>query len=592
MTIHTLMGPGGATEAKQDAILTALAASLTELQQKLEPGQEVALTPATLAALENVTAAVTGTVALDAPTLAALESVTATISNLPADYPDAAVLAAVQAVTAALGGTLTVDDGHPDPQLDALTNAQLRAAPVPVEGAFDIGNLPLDIFANLITGSRDNQVEVHYDDVNYASYLTITTAGGGSGGARVQANGQVRFSSGTATTGAIKAVTIDVNKYRPMHESYYAWTAAFLVAGAAGSAQRIGAFDDSNGVFIGYEGASLQITHRLSGVDTAIPRASWDDPCTGQVGSGYTRNGVPEALDPTKLNVFRLRVGWLGTAGFVLDVLSPDRTWVPLYDLKRPNQSDLPFFSNADLPITVQLVKTSGATNYTIATNCWAAGTTSTKSRLSDPITDRMLAETVRAVITGKTTGGGGAYVDVKVAPSGALVADVSGSTVSDSVAQGLLADIVALLSAPLEVTGPLTNAEMRAAPVIVDDGHPDPQLDALTNTQLRALDVEVAEATKLNLIPYAQRLMSNATVTPTAGKAIELVWCLIIPSAFNEAENLVTISMTIGGVSKNIYATPAVGRSAVFRGDVDTPVVITLENAWPVAVNLQYREV
>lgn len=64
MTVHTLMGPGGSTEAKQDAILTALAAVLAELQQKLEAGQAVAL---------------------DGATLSALESITATIANVPLD---------------------------------------------------------------------------------------------------------------------------------------------------------------------------------------------------------------------------------------------------------------------------------------------------------------------------------------------------------------------------------------------------------------------------------------------------------------------------------------------------------------------------
>jgi len=49
-----------------------LAALLTELGQKLEPGQAVALDAATLAALESITAAVTGTVA---------------VSNLPATQP-------------------------------------------------------------------------------------------------------------------------------------------------------------------------------------------------------------------------------------------------------------------------------------------------------------------------------------------------------------------------------------------------------------------------------------------------------------------------------------------------------------------------
>ncbi len=145
MVERILFGPGGASEAKQDAILGALADALTELQGKFEAGQEVALDAATLAALEAVTATVSGTVALDAPTLAALETVTATISNLPADYPDADALTALGSILAALGGTLTVDDGHPDP----LTNTELRAADVNVadSGEREYPHVPVEVTA-------------------------------------------------------------------------------------------------------------------------------------------------------------------------------------------------------------------------------------------------------------------------------------------------------------------------------------------------------------------------------------------------------------------------------------------------------------
>lgn len=81
-----------AVEAKQDSANTKLDAILTELLQKLEAGQAVALDATTLAALESVSAVVSGTVA---------------ISNFPG--PDEA----------------------------GLTNAELRAVPVPVSGAVD-----------------------------------------------------------------------------------------------------------------------------------------------------------------------------------------------------------------------------------------------------------------------------------------------------------------------------------------------------------------------------------------------------------------------------------------------------------------------
>lgn len=108
MTVRTLMGPGGATAAKQDIIIATLTSTLTELSQKLEPGQEVALSAATLAALESITAVVSGTVALDVPTLAALEQVTSTINNFPADYPDVSTLAKLEQVRTLLAGTLQV----------------------------------------------------------------------------------------------------------------------------------------------------------------------------------------------------------------------------------------------------------------------------------------------------------------------------------------------------------------------------------------------------------------------------------------------------------------------------------------------------
>lgn len=146
----TVTVAGSSTEAKQDVIISALATLLIELQQKLEPGQQVALDGATLAALESINAVVSGIVALDGSTLAALESITTTIANWPSDFPDTAVLAKVEAVRALLeaglevSGSIEVENFPAEfplpagqitaltPQTDSLTNDQLRAAEVPV----------------------------------------------------------------------------------------------------------------------------------------------------------------------------------------------------------------------------------------------------------------------------------------------------------------------------------------------------------------------------------------------------------------------------------------------------------------------------
>lgn len=55
MTYQTLFGPGGATELKQDDVINALAAILNELQQKIESGEEISLSAGTIAALQAVT---------------------------------------------------------------------------------------------------------------------------------------------------------------------------------------------------------------------------------------------------------------------------------------------------------------------------------------------------------------------------------------------------------------------------------------------------------------------------------------------------------------------------------------------------------
>jgi hypothetical protein len=95
----------------------------------------------------------------------------------------------------------------------------------------------------------------------------------------------------------------------------------------------------------------------------------------------------------------------------------------------------------------------------------------------------------------------------------------------------------------------------------------------------------------KTVLKPYAQVLTASTTITPTTGKGIQLCWIQVVPNSDNSTANLVTIQLTIGGVLTTIYNVYALGRSAVFLGDVNTNLVITLANAQPVSINLQYKE-
>jgi hypothetical protein len=284
-------------------------------------------------------------------------------------------------------------------------------------------DLQQDVFGQLVIANRYNQFEINYDtiDPDSISEITVTKSNGGDAS---NLNGQAVFTSNANTNGGVSSVTNLTVTYRPNSETYAAFTAIWASGGLANSHQRIGIYDANNGFFIGYEGTVFGITLRKAGVDTFTAKTSWNvDTLTGGVGSKYTRNGVPEAIDFTKDNLFRVRYGWLGAAPIYWEVLSPDGEWV-LFDIYRhPNTTGGTTINNPDLPMTLDIQKTgAGATVLTMNTACWAAGTTSPYTKISSTITDNTLANMSRSVITGRASTGGGTYYNVKVTPSGAIV--------------------------------------------------------------------------------------------------------------------------------------------------------------------------
>jgi len=284
-------------------------------------------------------------------------------------------------------------------------------------------DLQQDVFNELVIASRYNQVEINYAtaDPDSISDLTVTKT---SGGDASNLNGQAVFTSNANTNGGVKAVTTLSVAYRPQSESYASFSAIWPSGGLANSYQRLGIYDTNNGFFIGYEGTSFGVTLRKAAVDTFIAQASWNvDTLIGGVGSKYTRNGVPEAIDFTKDNIYRMRFGWLGAANVYWETMSPDGEWVLFNVYRHPNTTGGTSINNPDLPMTLDIKKTgAGATVLTMNTACWAGGTTSPYTKLSSTITDNTEANMTRAVIAGRASTGGGTYYNVKVTPSGAIV--------------------------------------------------------------------------------------------------------------------------------------------------------------------------
>jgi hypothetical protein len=334
-----------------------------------------------------------------------------------------------EAATAADGGSLPaltkVVSGYDGTNVQVLKTDTDGKLQVSVAGLNIDTSSSTDIFETSIVNSRYNQLEISFDTAPGASLITNTTSGGGSVSTAL---GHTTYATSTATTASAKGVSVQSVKYRPGAELYSYFTASFTTPTSANSYQRIGIYDSNDGFFIGYNGTTFGVTLRTGGADTFTARASWNgDPLDGSSTSEFTRSGTPEAINLTYSNVFRIRFGWLGSASIIFEVLSPDESWIVFHTIKKPNSQLLPSIANPDLPMTINVSKTSAdATDLKMTTGCWAAGASSPNAPITSTLTDNSLAQLSRSVIVGQTTGGGGGYVNVKVNPSGALTVDAT----------------------------------------------------------------------------------------------------------------------------------------------------------------------
>jgi hypothetical protein len=277
-----------------------------------------------------------------------------------------------------------------------------------------------DLFSHILVGTRYNQLEGNFDQPFNSDVITNSTTGTGSAS---QANGQATYSTGTGVTASAKGKSVRSISYRAGNETYFMATATFTPPTDANSHQRAGLISNAedDGIWFGYEGTTFTLTILKNTVATNV--TSWsEDPLDGSASSTFTRNGTPEAIDYTALNVFRIRYGWLGAAGIKFDVLSPDGKWVNFHYQKYANSLSSPFIEDTTVFAFIEVDKASSdATDLIMDTGCMAAGSTSDLVRLNDTLSQYDLAKLTRSVITGETTAGGGTFVNVKVDPAGAL---------------------------------------------------------------------------------------------------------------------------------------------------------------------------
>jgi hypothetical protein len=358
----------------------------------------------------------------------------------------------VQVVAIDYGGAGTEDLTVPD----FATETTLNAVKNELASGLNVNNIvSADILGVAVTGRRNNEIELSFFDSFDTNLITNTTSSGGSASIT---GGHARYQTGSNTNGGAKGVSVYNSSYRPAHEEYAFFTAAFT-AGIANSYQRIGLYDTNNGAFIGYEDTSFGVTLRSGGANTTIARASWNgDPLDGSAGSIFTRAGTPEAINLTYSNLYRIRFAWLGSASFIFEVFSPDGKWITFHTIRIPNSQLAPSIETPNLPMTLDVKKNGGgATNLSIYTACWAAGTTSDYLPITSTLTDYTLANVTRSVIAGRSASGGGTYYNVKVNPSGSLITAIG--DITGVVGQATMANSLPVVIASDQSAIPVTQS-------------------------------------------------------------------------------------------------------------------------------------
>lgn len=220
---------------------------------------------------------------------------------------------------------------------------------------------------------RITQVRADFDQTLAANGVTSTLTGGGTANITT---GQLILATSAAVTASADAATDRSVRYFPGREVYVQFTAAFTTPTSAASSQRAGLFDANNGFFLGYEGLGFGLTSRSATVDTHVARASFNgDLLDGGDSSDFTRDGVPEAIDLSLVNVWRIRYGWLGAGPMLLEVMAPDGHWVLVHAIRQPNSSIVQLIKSPHLPLRMTVTKaTSDATDLQIRTSSWDAG--------------------------------------------------------------------------------------------------------------------------------------------------------------------------------------------------------------------------
>lgn len=446
--------------------------------------------------------------------------------------------------------------------VDQYGNPFTRSYRLPIES-----DAARDVFARQKISIDSNQVEVPYDDTNWATFVDQSSSGGAP--AANQAGGQVTISSGTGANGTRNVLSKDTTKYRLGHEVGWGGTAVFGQAvGVANATVWWGPTDDlifTNAVILGQFDGPLAVRYRRGGATVwTKPPDQWLTGWEAEYGATF---------DPTKAQVIRIRAGLYGQRGFVVELASPipgsdgATRWVPIIDHTNINSASVAVFTNNDLKVGMGVIKSGAdATNLSISSSCQAGWSASDEARISDVLSDRTLASRVVAALVGRTNAG--AWVGVNVNSQGRLF------VTNDSV--GVTG---AAVPASATLVGGSDNGTLRAAKVDSDGTQVVRELTRSRGDPLTAAGTVTSSA--------------PLTVAPgTAGNAIRLFWITAGAEPAGGVYPLITVTLpSATDPTRVLYKQYAISHAEMFTGAADASLTVSVSGSGTIAATVHYEE-
>ena len=234
--------------------------------------------------------------------------------------------------------------------------SQSSAGQTILSNTVDIGATNSSAFGDLIAVSNTPLIQL--DFVHGINTQTGVSAVENSAVADTDAS-RLRLQSGTNAGGSATFTSARPAKYRPGQGITARFTTAFT-AGVASSTQIAGMGNTIDGYFVGFNGTSFGILHRVRSADTWVAQASFNgDKLDGTGSTGFTINA-------TLGNVWQIRYPYLGYGAITFWCLDPNGTWLLAHTIRYPNTSAATQLSNPNLSFYAQSINAGATTNQVV----------------------------------------------------------------------------------------------------------------------------------------------------------------------------------------------------------------------------------